>query len=76
MDSGHLYVGDTNNRRIRVVDLSSGIIRTLAGGGSLERDGGAADVRLPDTAGLAVDADGNLVVADNRGHVLRKVWWR
>ncbi len=76
VDERYLYFADTNNRRIRVVDLESGIVRTLAGGGSLEREGGASDVSLLDPAGLAVDFDGNLVFSDLRSHAVRKIWWR
>lgn len=76
VDSRYLYFVDTNNRRIRMVDLDSGLIRALAGGGTLEREGGATEVALGDTAALAVDADGNLLLSEHRGHAVRKVWWR
>jgi DNA-binding beta-propeller fold protein YncE len=42
--TGLLYVGDTNNNVVRVVDTASGAVSTLAGGGSAGgRAGGWAD---------------------------------
>ena len=74
VDAGILYVGDQNNKRIRALDLTARTVRTVAGGGTLDREGGALDVNLDDSAGLAVDADGNLVYSDLGHHVLRKIW--
>jgi DNA-binding beta-propeller fold protein YncE len=35
---GDLYVADTDNSRIRAINLASGVIRTVAGTGELGRD--------------------------------------
>ena len=71
--SGNVYIADTWNSRIRRVDVY-GSITTIAGtgvrGGS--GDGGPADkARLHLPAGLALDRDGNVYVADVRNHRIR-----
>ena len=69
--AGNLYTADANNNRIRKVDGATGIITTVAGGGS-GGDGGlatAASLRFP--SGIAVDTAGNLYIADNNR--IRKV---
>ena len=43
----HLYLADIQNRRIRVIDLATGIVRTIAGNGT---KGVPADVRKQSTA--------------------------
>jgi DNA-binding beta-propeller fold protein YncE len=73
---GRLYIADTDNQRIRVLDLTSGIISTFAGTGQADftGDGGsalAASFRRP--FGVAFDRDGNLYVADTHNHRIRKV---
>jgi len=73
--AGNLYIADTNNNRIREV-LSSGTIVTLAGNGTkgYSGDGGSAtDAQLASPNSVAVDAVGNLYVADMSNHRVRKV---
>lgn len=74
-ETGNLYIADTQNNRIRKV-TSSGVIRTIAGDGmqSFGGDGGpalTAQLALP--AGIAVDAAGNVYVADSDNHRVRKL---
>ena len=72
---GNLYIADAGNQRIRRVD-SSGIITTIAGTGveGFGGDGGpAVQAQLADPRGVAVDAAGNLYIADHRNHRIRKV---
>ena len=72
--SGNLYIADRGNSRVRKV--SAGVIATVAGNGTAGfdgnvGDGGAAiDARLNDPFRLAVDAAGNLYIADS-GRVRR-----
>jgi len=74
----NLYVADTNNHRIRKVTLA-GEVSTLAGsgdagynsGGFADGSGAAARFFLPQ--GIAVDAAGNLYVADTENHRIRKI---
>jgi len=72
--SGNLYIADNGNHRIRKV-TPSGIITTVAGGGTgVPGDGGpatAASLRVP--SGVAVDALGNLYIADSGYSRIRKV---
>src|SRR5262245_9018028 len=63
---GTIYVGDTNNRRIRKID-GNGIITTVAGSGrnAFSGDGAPAiEANLSRVAGVAVGPDGNLYIAD------------
>src|SRR5205814_1565897 len=74
--SGNLYIADFFDNRIRKVDAASGIITTVAGNGSFgfAGDGGAAtSASLSGPAGVAVDAGGNLYIADYANHRIRKV---
>jgi DNA-binding beta-propeller fold protein YncE len=71
-----LYLCDLDNRRIRAVDLGSGVVTTVAGSGAagVPRDG--ADARsqpLVDPRAVAVDSRGNLYVCERAGHALRVV---
>lgn len=63
--AGNLYIADSGSARIRKV--SDGVITTVAGGGGFRYsgDGGpAASARLNQPNGIAVDAAGNLYIAD------------
>ena len=73
--SGNLYIADTHNHRIRKV-TSGGTISTVAGNGTdgFGGDGGvatSANLNMP--FGIAVDASGNLYIADTFNHRIRKV---
>ena len=73
--SGNILIGDSNNNRIREVS-SSGIITTVAGNGSgsFSGDGGpATSAALSNPMGVAVDASGNLFIADFFNDRIRKV---
>ena len=75
--AGNLYIADAGNRRVRKVD-SNGTISTLAGNGRTGTpgsvgDGSTATEAAVTPAGLAVDATGNLYVADYVNHLIRKV---
>ena len=72
--TGNIYIDDENNDRIRRVD-TSGIITTVAGGGSngLAEGGPATSAELSDPVGLAVDSGGNFYFADLNNGRIRKV---
>ncbi|MGA8492690.1 MAG: hypothetical protein WB711_19870 [Terriglobales bacterium] len=78
--AGNLYIADTGDQRIRLVD-SSGNINTIIGSGIICSgpsftcgDGGpAGSARLDLPAGVAVDASGNIYVADTRDQRVRVV---
>ena len=72
--SGNLFIADTGNNVIRKVD-TNGFITTVAGGGpDYPGDGGpATNASLVWPSGVAVDASGNLFIADSYGSVICKV---
>jgi sugar lactone lactonase YvrE len=73
--SGNLYVADYGNNRIRKVD-TNGIISTVAGNGAtnFSGDGGAAtNASLDNPACVALDAAGNLYIADYGNNRIREV---
>ena len=70
-----IYIADSNNQRIRALDLETGIIITLAGSSAgYGGDGGpAADARLRNPRGLTVDAEGRLIIADTFNSRIRVI---
>lgn len=71
---GNVYFVDSQNNRIR--KLAGGNVTTVAGNGLLSRsgDGGAAtSAQLNTPLGVAVDAAGNLYIADSVNNVVRRV---
>ena len=60
--AGNIYIADAGNGRIRKV--TSGVINTVAGGGtSLGDNGPATSANLGDPVGIAVDSTGNIFIA-------------
>jgi uncharacterized protein (TIGR03437 family) len=73
--AGNLYIADSDNDRVRKVD-AAGTITTVAGSGraGFSGDGGPATVAaLNNPSGVAVDAWGNLYVADHGNDRVRRV---
>ncbi|MDP6558048.1 MAG: hypothetical protein QGG71_25500 [Pirellulaceae bacterium] len=71
-----IYVADLKNLRVRVVDLKTGIINTVAGNGEkgIPRDGDLATKSpLVDPRAVAVDSRGNVYILERSGHALRIV---
>lgn len=71
---GRLYFADTDNNRVRAIDLKTGVINTVAGNGSGKfgetefGDGKPAkEGSLAGPSGIAFDKAGNLYIAD-MGH--------
>lgn len=72
--AGEVYIADTSNHTIRRIG-PSGVVSTFAGipgtwGGV---DGGPGVATFWSPSGIAVDGDGNVFVADTKGHTIRKV---
>jgi uncharacterized protein (TIGR03437 family) len=73
--AGNLYIADTENYRVRMVN-TDGIISTLAGTGAsgYSGDGGPASQALVhQPAGVTLDGAGNVYVADTNNFVVRKI---
>ncbi|MGI8781233.1 MAG: NHL repeat-containing protein [Solirubrobacteraceae bacterium] len=73
--SGNVFVADSFNHRIRKIS-STGVITTVAGTGvsGYAGDGGPATAaRLSFPRGIALDADGNLLIADRTNARIRRV---
>ncbi len=80
-ENGNMYIADGNNGRIRKVD-SLGIISTIAGNGYMAGPGtggfsgdycAATDAELHNPDGVAVDRFGNIYIADQNNHRIRKI---
>ncbi|MFM8551314.1 MAG: SMP-30/gluconolactonase/LRE family protein, partial [Nitrospiraceae bacterium] len=72
---GMLYVADTFNGRIRQVDLSTGLIATVAGDGGEYRYQGHPQefsTSLSRPYGIALDREGHILVTDSDSHLIRR----
>ena len=74
--SGNIYVPDDANGRIRKVNASTGVITTIAGGGSSTVDGipatnASLDLGTSSVGAIKTDAYGNLFILD--GQRVRKI---
>jgi DNA-binding beta-propeller fold protein YncE len=75
-ERGHLYIADTMNHRIRLVEAGTGTMTTLAGVGQPRYggDGGpAVAAGLNEPAALALDGRGTLYVADQSNNRVRAI---
>lgn len=73
--AGNLYIADSGNHVIRIL-TTDGNINTFAGNGNpgYGGDGGpSGPAQLSNPTGLAMDAAGNLYVADSDNGVIRKI---
>ena len=74
--SGNFYIADRSNDRVRKVNITTGIISTYAGSGTVgfTGDGGAATAaNLNRPEFFLFDASGNLYIADNGNNRIREV---
>lgn len=74
---GNVYFSDRDNNRIRKVTAASGIISTVAGIGGADGYNGdgilATTAQLNSSQGISLDASGNIYLADEGNHRVRKV---
>jgi sugar lactone lactonase YvrE/PKD repeat protein len=73
--NGNLYIADTGNNRIRKIS-TSGIISTVAGNGTggYGGDGGQATAtELNQPSAVAIDASGNIFIADDDNNRIRMI---
>ena len=69
-------IADTENHRIRKVDIATGLITTFAGNGSSGYsgdDGPATDASMDNPRSVSADQSGNVFIADTENHRIRKV---
>lgn len=76
--AGNLYIADYGNNRIRLVTsvAAGGTISTIAGNGAAGfggDNGPAASAQLNSPSGIALDAAGDLFIADYGNNVIRQV---
>jgi hypothetical protein len=81
--SGNIYIADSGNERIREVSASTGLISTFAGNGYVNTstghggysgdDGSATSAELSIPSGVAVDAAGDIFIADELNSRIRMV---
>ena len=74
--AGNVYLADSGHHQVRKISAATGLITTVAGSGSagFSGDGGpAGSASLNTPQGVALDASGNLYIADAKNHRIRKV---
>lgn len=75
-DKRRLLIADLGNRRVREIDLKTGLIRTVAGNGKrgLPEDGKPAlEQPLVAPRAACYGKDGSIYIASREGHALRRV---
>ncbi len=73
-----LYIADTFNGRIRCVELSSGLMTTVAGDGGFYRYESPSDTpsaSLSRPTGIVFDPEGRLFLTDSDNHLIRQWDW-
>jgi sugar lactone lactonase YvrE len=71
--TGNVYVGDTDNHRIRKI-TAAGVVTTFAGSGTAAYlDDSAPSARFNSPRGIAIDSAGNVYVADYSNSKIRKI---
>jgi len=74
--AGNMYIADQDNNRIRMINVSTHIITTVAGNGTAgySGDGGAATAaEVYNPTDVSIGPGGNLLIADTYNQVVRKV---
>ena len=72
----NMYIADSLNNRVRVVNGTTGIITTFAGNGLAGAIGdgfAATGAELDAPSGLAIDAAGDVYIADTQNNAIRMV---
>ncbi len=74
-EDGNIFISDTDQRRVRLVDASTGLISTIAGTGSTSYNGDGIVASAANVAplGIALDSNNGLLVADLENARIRRV---
>jgi streptogramin lyase len=75
-EKGKLYVADVAGHRVRMVDLKTGTINTLAGNGKAATGGDGGPLRAATFSGpraVAMGPEGILFVVERNGNVVRRI---
>lgn len=75
-NEGNLYIADTNNNRIRKIDIKTGVISTVAGSNAFGYSGDGKDAKdalLNSPEGVAVDSKGNIYITDTNNNCIREI---
>ena len=70
--SGNIYVADESNHKIKKV-TSGGTVTTLAGSSAGMTNATGTSAQFNSPSGVAVDASGNVYVADKSNNLIRKI---
>ena len=76
IDKNNLYIGEYLSSLVRKLDLTTGILTTVAGNGRTKPvpgDGIKATQTAMDPEGIAVDSKGNLLISDGSNSRIRRV---
>jgi len=71
---GNVFISDGSNHRIRLLNVSTGLITTVVGNGvaAFSGDGGpGTGASLSEPAGIAMDVNGNLIIAEFGNRCIR-----
>ncbi|MBI4349989.1 MAG: hypothetical protein HY550_00990 [Elusimicrobia bacterium] len=69
---GNVYIADTGNNRVRLID-AAGNITTIAGGGTAGDGAPAAEAALSEPTDVSVDPLGNVYVAERSANKVRRI---
>jgi autotransporter-associated beta strand protein len=75
--AGDIFIADSGNNLIREVNYATGVITTIAGGGTSSTNGIAATsaaLGLSYVSGLAVDSSGDVFFADSWNNLVRELY--
>ena len=71
--NGDMYISDSENHKIKKIDMSTGVVSTFAGSTGGFTDALATAAQFDTPAGLVFDANNNLYVADSENQSIRKI---